>query len=219
MYGAEATDRETQRSQMKRRRRCCVALVATILGYLLTNGHLGALVVSVVILSLSLLLEPSPLVREQQWMREPPQQEVSNHGYEKIFKKNWTQPNVQATKAPSKRSEPYAPISSPTVEVNGGVDLWISLSKRMHQLQQQQVQLVEAAVRHKRKEERAIEIGKSISQLPMRLTNTAKESESKVPDEKSLDFADDETKMAYQGAAAKRVAEIAEAARTMRACR
>ena len=50
---------------------------------------------------------------------------------------------------------------------------------------------------------------------------TAKESEAKVLDEKSLDFADDETKKAYQDAlkleraAAKRVAEIAEAARTM----
>ena len=95
----------------------------------------------------------------------------------------------------------------------------------MQQLQQQQLQLVEAAVRHKHKadeqEERAIDIGKSISQIRRRLTNTAKESEAKVLDEKSLDFADDETKKAYQDAlklecaAAKRVAEIAEAARTM----
>ena len=108
---------------------------------------------------------------------------------------------------------------------DGGVDLWISLTKQMQQLQQQQLQLVEAAVRHKHKaaeqEERAIEIGKSISQIRRRLTNTAKESEAKVLDEKSLDFADDETKKAYQDAlkleraAAKRVAEIAEAARTM----
>ena len=108
---------------------------------------------------------------------------------------------------------------------DGGVDLWISLTKQMQQLQQQQLQLVEAAVRHKHKaaeqEERAIEIGKSISQMRRRLTNTAKESEAKVLDEKSLDFADDETKKAYQDAlkleraAAKRVAEIAEAARTM----
>ena len=29
----------------------------------------------------------SLLVREQQWMREPPQQEVSNHGYDNFFKK------------------------------------------------------------------------------------------------------------------------------------
>ena len=49
-------------------------------------------------------------------------------------------------------------------------------------------------------EERAIEIGKSISQLRMRLTNTAKESEAKVLDEKSLDFTDEETKNAYQDA-------------------
>ena len=95
----------------------------------------------------------------------------------------------------------------------------------MPKLQQQQMQLVEAAVRHKRKaavqEERAIEIGKSISQLRMPLTSTAKESEAKVLDEKSLDFADEDTKKTYQDAlkleraAAKRVAEIAEAARTL----
>ena len=85
--------------------------------------------------------------------------------------------------------------------------------------------MVEAAVRHKHKaaeqEERAIEIAKSTSQLRMRLANTAKESEAKVLDEKSLDFDDEETKKAYQDAlkleraGAKRVAEIAEAARTM----
>ena len=67
---------------------------------------------------------------------------------------------------------------------DGGVDLWISLTKQMQQLQQQQLQLVEEAVRHKHKaaeqEERAIEIGKSISQIRRRLTNTAKESEAKV---------------------------------------
>ena len=92
-------------------------------------------------------------------------------------------------------------------------------------LLQQQVERVEAAVRHKHKaaeqEERAIESGKSISQLRMRHTNTAKESEAKVLDEKSLVFADEETKKAYQDtlklerSAAKRMAEIAEAARTM----
>ena len=74
----------------------------------------------------------------------------------------------------------------------------------MQQLQQQQVQLVEVAVRHKHKaaeqEERAIETGKSISQLRMRLTSTAKGSEAKVLDEKSLDFADEETKKAYEDA-------------------
>ena len=95
----------------------------------------------------------------------------------------------------------------------------------MQKLQQNQMQLVEAAARHKRKtaeqEKRAIEIGKSISQLRMRFTNTTQESEAKAPDEKSLDFADEETMKAYQDAleleraAAKRVAEIAEAARTM----
>ena len=85
-----------------------------ILGYLLTNGHLGALVVSVVTFPPSLLIEPSLLVREQWWMREPPQQEVSSRGYEKSFKKNWTQPSVQATKAPSTISEPCAPITSVT---------------------------------------------------------------------------------------------------------
>ena len=84
------------------------------------------------------------------------------------------------------------------------------------------VAVLSNSTKHKaaEQEERAIEIGKSISQIRRRLTNTAKESEAKVLDEKSLDFADDETKKAYQDAlkleraAAKRVAEIAEAART-----
>ena len=122
-----------------------------------------------------------------------------------------------------KKLRAFCPELLSTDRGDGGADLWISLTRHVQQLQQQQMQLVEAAVRHKRKaaeqEERAIEIGKSISQL--RITNTAKESEAKVLDEKSLDFADEETKKAYQDAlklkraAAKRVAEIAEAARTM----
>ena len=200
--------------------------VTVILGFLLTNGHLVALVVSAVLLFPSQLLERSLLANEQQWMPDQLQQEVSNHGCEKFFKKNWTLPNVQVTKAPSRISEPYiCPELVSKDRGDGGVDLWISLTKQMQQLQQQQLQLVEAAVRHKLKaaeqEKRAIEIGKSISQIRRRLTNTAKESEAKVLDEKSLDFADDETKKAYhdalklERAAAKRVAEIADAARTM----
>ena len=223
---SKAHDRELQHSPMTRRRRYNVGPATVILGFLLTNGHLVALVVSAVLLFPSQLLEHSLLVNEQQWMLEQPQQEVLNHGCEKFFKKNWTLPNVQVMKAPSRRSEPYiCPELVSKDRGDGGVDLWISLTKQMQQLQQQQVQLVEAAVRHKHKaaeqEERAIEIGKSISQIRRRLTNTAKESEAKVLDEKSLDFADDETKKAYQDAlkleraAAKRVAEIAEAARTM----
>ena len=68
---------------------------------------------------------------------------------------------------------------------------------------------------------RAMEIGKSISPSRMGLTTTTKDSEAKVLDEKSLDFADEETKKAYQDAlkleraAAKRVTEIADTARTM----
>ena len=195
-----------------------------ILGFLLTNGHLVALVVSAVLLFPSQLLERSPLANEQQWMPDQLQQEVLNHGCEKFFKKNWTLPNVQVTKA-VKKIRALCPELVSKDRGDGGVDLWISLTKQMQQLQQQQLELVEAAVRHKHKaaeqEERAIEIGKSISQIRRRLTNTAKESEAKVLDEKSLDFADDETKKAYQDAlkleraAAKRVAEIAEAARTM----
>ena len=123
-----------------------------------------------------------------------------------------------------KKIRALCPELASTDRGDRGVDLWISLTKQMQQLQQQQMQLVEAAVRHKRKvaeqEERATEIGKSISQLRMRLTNTAKESKAKVFDEKSLDFADEETKKACEDAlkleraAAKRVAEIAEATRT-----
>ena len=74
----------------------------------------------------------------------------------------------------------------------------------MQHLQQQQVHLVEAVVRHKHKaaeqEERAIATGKSRTQLRMCLTHTAKELEVKVLDEKSSDSADEETKKAYQDA-------------------
>ena len=145
---SKAHDRELQHSPMTRRRRYNVVPVTVILGFLLTNGHLVALVVSAVLLFPSRLLERSLLANEQQWMPDQLQQEVSNHGCEKFFKKNWTQPNVQVTKAPSRRSEPYAPNSSLKAG-DGGVDLWISLTKQMQQLQQQQLQLVEAAVRHK----------------------------------------------------------------------
>ena len=200
---SKAHDRELQHSPMTRRRRYNVGPATVILGFLLTNGHLVALVVSAVLLFPSQLFVRSLLANEQQWMLERPQQEVLNHGCEKFFKKNWTLPNVQETKAPSRRSEPYAPNSSRKVRGDGGVDLWISLTKQMQQLQQQQLQLVEAAVRHQHKvaeqEERAIESGKSISQIRRRLTNTAKESEAKVLDEKSLDFADDETKKSLSG--------------------
>ena len=78
----------------------------------------------------------------------------------------------------------------------------------MQQLQQQHLQLVQAALRHKRKVaeqvERAVEMEMSMSHLRKRLTNTA----------------DEEKQMAYQDAllleraAAKRVAQIAQAART-----
>ena len=67
---------------------------------------------------------------------------------------------------------------------------------------------------------RAIDIGKSMSQLRMRFTSTARESKAKVLDAKSLDSADEETKKAHQHslqlerAAAKRMAEIAQAAQT-----
>ena len=66
-----------------------MASVEMILGYFLTNGHLVALVVSAVLLSPCQLLERSLLANEQ---------EVSNHGYEKLFEKNWTQPNVREAK-------------------------------------------------------------------------------------------------------------------------
>ena len=98
-----------------------MALVAMILGHLLTNGHLGALVVSVVILAPSLLLEPSLLVRVQQWMREPPQQEVSNHGCDE---------------GAVKKIRALCPDLVSHNGSDGGVDLWISLTKQMQQLQQ-----------------------------------------------------------------------------------
>ena len=153
-------------------------------------------------------------------MPEPFQQQVSNHGYEKFFKKKLDAAERAGDKGAVKKIGALCPDLVSNSRGDGGVDLWISLAKQMQQLQQQQVQLVEAAVRHKHEaaeqEERAIEIGKSISQLRMRLTNTAKESEAKVLDEKSLDFADEETKKAYQDALKlERAAEIAEAALTL----
>ena len=65
-----AHDRQMQRSQMRQRIRYNEAIVTTILGYLLTNGHLVALVASAVYPFPSHLLEHSRLVNEQQWMLE-----------------------------------------------------------------------------------------------------------------------------------------------------
>ena len=113
---SKAHDREPQHSPMTRRRRYNVGPATVILGFLLTNGHLVALVVSAVLLFPSQLLERSLSANEQQEMPDQPQQEVLSHGCEKFFKKNWTLPNVQVTKAPSRRSEPYAPNSSPKIE-------------------------------------------------------------------------------------------------------
>ena len=156
-----------------------MAPVAMILGYLLTNGHMGALVVSVVILS--------PIGKRTA---------------------------VDAGTAPAGGAEPWLREILQEKLDAAGVDLWISLTKQMQQLQQQQMQLVEAAVRHK---------SKAASPIPNYAcaSRTAKESEATVLDEKSLDFADEETTKANQDAlkleraAVKRVAEIAEAARTM----
>ena len=161
----------------------CGALVAMILGILLTNGHLVALVVSGVLLSPSHF--PKPVARAQSvgkraavdagtaaaggvepWLREVLQEKLDaaeRAGDEGAVKK------IRAL-CPERVSKDRG---------DGGVDLWISLTKQMQQLQQQQLQLVEAAVRHKHKaaeqKERAIEIEKSISQIRRRLTNTAKE--------------------------------------------
>ena len=129
-------------------------------------------------------------------MREPPQQEESNHGYEKFFKKNWTRRR--------QKDQSFMPDLVSESRADGGVDLWILLKKQTQKLQQQQMQRVEAKRKAAEQEERAIEIGKSVSQLRMRLTNTAKESEAKVLDEKSLNFADEETKMAYQASGRNR---------------
>ena len=198
-----------------------------ILGYLLTNGHLVALIVSAV------HLFPMPAARAQSVGRRATTVDAGTAaaagGVEpwlrEILQEQLDAAERAGDEGAAKKIRALCPELVSSDRGDGGVDLWISLTKQMQQLQQQQMQLVEAAVRQKRKaaeqEERAIEIEKSISQLRMRLTNTAKESEAKVLDEKSLDFADEETKKAYQDAlmleraAAKRVAEIAEAARTI----
>ena len=187
-----------------------------ILGYLLTNGHLVALVVSAV------HPFPKPVARAQSVGKRAAVDAGSNAagGVEP-----WLREMLQEKLDAAERTGDEGAVKKIRALCCGGVYLWISLTRQMQKLQQQQLQLVEAAVRHKHKaaeqEERAIGIGKSISQLCMRLTNTAKESEAKVLDEKSLDFADEETKKAYQDAlkleraAAKRVAETAEAGPSM----
>ena len=123
----------------------------------------------------------------------------------------------------SKKIRAFCPDLVSTSQGEGGVDLWISLTKQMQELQEQQMQLVEAAVRHKRKaaeqEEGAADFGKSISQLRMRFAlrcNRRPRSWTRS----SLDFADEDTRKAHQDAlqveraAAKRVPELAQAART-----
>ena len=161
-----------------------MVLVTVILGFLLTNGHLVALVVSAVLLFPSQLLERSLLANEQQWMPDQLQQEVSNHGLREILQEKLDVAERAGDEGAVKKNRALCPELVSKDRGDGGVDLWISLTKQMQQLQQQQLQLVEEAVRHKHKaaeqEERAIEIGKSISQIRRRLTNTAKESEAKV---------------------------------------
>ena len=194
-------------------------------GFLLTTGHLVALVVSAVLLSQSHLLERSLTAKEQQWTPQPPQQEVSNHGYEKFFKK-LDEAERAGDEGAVKKSEPYAPNSSPQIEAMGALTCGSRSQSRCSSCSNSRCNWLklgyDTSMRGSRaRRESDIEIGKSISQLRMRLTNTAKESEGQVLDEKSLDFADEEIKKAYQHAlkleraAAKRVAEIAEAARTM----
>ena len=74
--------------------------------------------------------------------------------------------NSLATRGASKNIRAICPDLVSTSQGEGGVDLWISLRKQMQELQQLPMQLVGAAVRHKRKaaeqEERAVEVGKSI---------------------------------------------------------
>ena len=93
--------------------------------------------------------------RIEPWLRE-------------VLKESRMPLNALATDGASKKIRALRPDLVSTSEGEGGVDLWISLTKEMQKLQQQQMQLVDAAVRHKRKaeqEERAVEVGKSISQL------------------------------------------------------
>ena len=115
-----------------------MALVAMILGYMLINGHLVALVVSAVLSSF-----PKPVARAQSvgkrttvdagtaaaggvepWLREVLQEKldaVERAGDEGAIKK------IRAS-CPELVSKDRG---------DGGVDLWISLTKQVQQLQQQ----------------------------------------------------------------------------------
>ena len=150
-----------------------MVLATTILGFLLTNGHLDAHFASVVIRSQNPLLEHSLLAKEWQWIPG-----TVTAGRIEPWLREIVQDKLDAAErggdaGASKKIRALCPDLASTSQSEGGVDLWISLTKQMQELQPQLMQLVEAAVRHKRKaaqqEERAVEVGESISQLRMRL--------------------------------------------------
>ena len=128
---SEAHDREMQRNQMKRKRRCNVASVVMVLGYLLTNGHLIALVVSAALLSPSQLLEHSLLVDEQQWVPEP----LAAGGVEPWLRETLQEKLDAAERAGDegavKKIRALCPELVSTDRGDGGVDLWISLTRQM----------------------------------------------------------------------------------------
>ena len=102
-----------------------------ILGYLITDVHLVALVVSAVLHSPSQLLVHSLLVDEQQWMPEPPQQEVSNHGSEKFLQGKLDTAEHAGDEGAVKKIRAFCPEFVSTDRGGGGVDQWISLTRQM----------------------------------------------------------------------------------------
>ena len=128
-----------------------VVPVTVILGFLLTNGHLVALVVSAV------LLFTKPVARAQSVGKRAAVDagSVPAGGVEPWLREILQEKLDVAERADDegavKKIRALCPELVSKDRGDGGVDLWISLTKQMQQLQQQQLQLVEAAARHKHK--------------------------------------------------------------------
>ena len=124
---SKAHDRKLQHCPMTWRRRYNVGLVTVVLGFLLSNGHLVALVVSAVLLFPSQLLERSLSANEQQEMPDQPQQEVLRE----ILQEKLDVAERAGDEGAVKKIRAFCPELASKDRGDGGVDLWISLTKQM----------------------------------------------------------------------------------------
>ena len=180
---------------------------------------------SAVLLFPSQLFVRSLLANEQQWMLERPQQEVLNHGCEKFFKKKLDVAERAGDEGAVKKIRALCPELVSKDRGDGGVDLWISLTKQMQQLQQQQLQTgrgsgTDTSTRQPNKKSERLRLGSPFPKFADVSRTLRRNQRQKVLDEKSLDFADDETKKkpirmpsSWSVRRPSGVAEIAEAAR------